>query len=473
MPGNTGITGQEAEHRGHIAERTFQDMLEWWLTGSGAPRVSQIVPDTQKVDFRISMPSLWKNSENVTLEWQVKSTGRLEYVENSPLGSRCIKLGVKRRDLEGLFEFSRSGSPLMMALAVQRDASQRPNDLLMVSPFERFDWWGLDLSQYFSRTDWRSHSEAIYIPEQNRLNLATFSLLWGARWVAEYFSSLSGPELLVVPDLSRLIPDFFHPQRSVDAIGASGWSMLEQQLPRFRGEFDPHTFSKISFQTGLAAGLSVIRHRMYDAADCLDVVRNYCPESLFGTANLWLFSSCYHHFMRTSGEIGAGRDDYFSQRLLPLPSADIRDVPLIMLAALWHVLLVYRNLHTEVRLVQRPSSHAGDDFSYYGGGIGYFPWFTLSGDRADWVIEIGSTHALADNLDFINAREQESWLDASHTEADAARVFHIPREQLRLPRSCPRFMFPRESLFVRYPQELFADHADRLLVHGTRPKGTS
>ncbi|MFI9583130.1 hypothetical protein ACIHCQ_15075 [Streptomyces sp. NPDC052236] len=457
LPTKTAITGQDAEQRGHIAERTFHDMLDWWTTGSGAPQVSHVIPDTQKVDLRVTVPSLWKDSENITLEWQIKSTSRLEFVDNSSLGGRCIKLRIKRRDLQSLFEFSRSGSPLMLALAVQKNTAQRPADLLMVSPFERFHWWGLDLSQYFARTDWRANSEAIYIPVQNTLNLATFSLLWGSRWVADYFATLSSPELLMVPDLSQLIPDFFHPQRSVDQIGESGWSLLETKLPRLRGEFDPPMFQKISFQTGLAAGLSVIRHRMYEASDCLDVVRNYCPESLFGTANLWLFSSCYHHFMRTSGEIGRGRSDYFSQRLLPLPAEDIRDVPLIMLATLWHVLRVYRKLHTEVRLVQPPSTNAGDDYSYYGGGIGYFPWLALSGDRANWAIEIGSTHALADNLDFINAREKESWIDSGQTEADAARIFHTPQEQLTLPASCPQFLFPRQSLFVRYPQELFDD----------------
>ncbi|NUS14850.1 MAG: hypothetical protein HOY69_26225 [Streptomyces sp.] len=455
MPLQGAQAGRDAELRGEIAERTLMDMLSWWLTNSRAPSVSRLVPDSQKVDLRVILPSLWQGSESCQLDWQVKTTTTLSVLDPSPVGCPALKLSMKRRDLEGLYEFSRGSTSLMLALGVQSTARQRAADLLLMSPLERFEWWALDLNQYFSRVDWRRHSEAVFIPVQNKLNLATFSLLWSSRWVGQYFSSLSTADLLAVPDLQRMIPEFFHADRVLEYVRSRNWSTLGRDLQRYEGELDLTTYRKLKFQTGLAVGLGVIRDRMYDAADCLDVVRNYCPESLYGTANLWLFSSCYHQFMKTSGDIGLGRPGFRSQRLLPLPEERIEDAPLLLLCALWHVLLVYQRLGTKVHLVQQPAVDAGADYSYYGGGIGYYPWFTLTGSQADWVIDVGSARALGDNLDFINSRERETWIGPGQSLADVAGVFGVPREQMQLPDRCPRFLFPRESIFLRYPAELF------------------
>ena len=57
--------GYESSYRGELAERTFTDMLRWWLSGTGAASPSQLIPDTQKVDIKVTIPSLWAGVEKL------------------------------------------------------------------------------------------------------------------------------------------------------------------------------------------------------------------------------------------------------------------------------------------------------------------------------------------------------------------------------------------------------------------------
>lgn len=428
-----------------------------WLANAGSSHVSSVLPDTQKIDYLVRISSLWSAADHVELKWQIKSTDkeRTRWVENSPLGCPSLRVELGRKAIEGLHGACASGH-LLLALAVQHDSSVPAYDLMYLSPMERFDWYVLDLSEYFRAVRWKNHADTLYVPVHNRLNLATFSLLWSAHWVRNYFQVLATPELLAVPALVADIGTVFDEQKSLEFVRNHGWSFLQTRLPQYQSEFDEEDFSKINFRTGLAGALGIIRERLYDASGCVDVVRNYCPESLYGTANLWLFSTCYHHFMKATYDIGEGRVDFFSERLLPISNPDARLVPRILLTALWHVALRYRALGTNVRLVTPPEVDAGSDYSYYGGGIGYFPWISLASDSANWEVDIGTTKAMADNIDFLESRAQETqFTPADGGCAEVARLFGVREADLCLPDRPPVLMFPRENLFLRHPVELF------------------
>ncbi|WP_411080422.1 hypothetical protein [Streptomyces sp. cmx-18-6] len=438
-----------------------------WLANATPFQVSVMQPDTQKIDYVVRIPSLWSAADQVELRWQVKSTDRERagLVEDGPLGCASYRYRLGLKAVEGLYEASRSGN-LLLALAVQRDSGVPAHDLMYLPPAERFDWYVVDLNEYFRAVDWRHQGGVIYIPEQNRLNLATFSLLWSAHWVAGFFSVLASPDVIHVPDLVVDIGTVFNEKSSLEFVRRHEWDFLQSRLPQYRKEFDPEEFAKINFRTGMAGALGIIRERMYDAADCLDLVRNYCPESLFGTANLWLFSTCYHHFMKATCDIGRGREEFVSERLLPLPSADVRSAPRVLLVALWHVMMRYRALGTSVRLVTPPDEGAGADYSYYGGGIGYFPWFSLADNSANWEIDVCSTRTMSDNMDFLEERSQEAQLTfAEGGRREAARVFGVREWDLVLPDRVPVLLFPRETVFLRHPVELFtADASSRSII---------
>ena len=448
--------GANADRRGEIAESTFRDLLGVWMANVEPFQVAQLQPDTQRVDFRVTMPSLWSVAKPVQFHWQVKSVQHRADLQtsDSPIGCPSLRYQLSRDRLAALYETNRSTEPLLLALAMQRDPDMLAHDLLQVAPAERFDWYVVDLGEYFRQVPLEASAKALHIPIQNRLNLATYSLLWSAHWVKSFFGVLNSLSF-AIPQLVNDIRIVFDEDRSLDFVRSHGWDFLQRRLPSYEREFDTSDFSEINFKAGLASALAIIRERMFDAGNCIDVVRNYCPESLFGSANLWLFSTTYHHFMRTTGLLRASRRELVSERLLPLPEADSRRVPRLLLTALWHVMQVYRALGTEVRLVDPPSANRGEDYSYYGGGIGYFPWISLADDKPTWQVDVASTRTMRDNIDFLDERLRDTRLGPICDLHEAARLIGVRAADLALPDRPPRCMFPREDTFLRHPVELF------------------
>ena len=378
--------GHESAYRGELAERTFTDMLRWWLSGTGAASPSQLIPDTQKVDIKVTIPSLWAGVENIETNWQIKATAqRPADVFHPVLRCRCFKYRMSKRDIQALREYSRSCPNLYIALAIQRDQDMVSSDLYSLPPAERFDWVAIDAKQQFEMAN--ADESAIYFPTQNRLNLATFSLLWGSNWVAKFFAPLQASALIEVSDLRDMVPRVFSKSGKLDDELLGDWNFLLRDLPKYRPKLDDQLFRQVNFRLGLGNALGIIRTQIYRAAGRLDEIRTYCPEALYGTTNLWLFSRTYHQFMETSTEVADSAPDFINQRLLPLRDEDPEGVPRILRCALWHVTIIYTILGAEVRIIMKPSQHAGDDHSHYGGGIGYFPWISLTPDQAHWMIE--------------------------------------------------------------------------------------
>jgi hypothetical protein len=454
MSDERAAQGQESADRGELAERTFIDMLRWWLSRTGAPTPSQLFPDSQKVDIKVTIPSLWSGVENIETNWQIKSTARRpQDVVHPLLQCRCYKYRMPPRQIETLREYARSSTNLYVALAIQRDQDIRSADLYGFPPSERFEWLAVDIKQQLESPNF--DRSAIYFPVHNQLNLATFSLLWGAKWVQNFFAPLRSTAVLQLPDLSATIPRIFTNSGRLDDRLIQDWNFLLRDMPKYRPELDDDLFKQINFRLGLGNALGIIRSEISAAAGRLDQIRNYCPEALYGTTNLWLFARTYRQFMETTADVGQATQNFVNQRLLPLSHDDPEEVPRILRCALWHVAIVYTLLGTEVRIVMKPQQHAGDDHSHYGGGIGYFPWISLTPDQAYWMIENDTSTASGDHIDFLNTHEQNVYMTVPTSLSQIARLIGIDMDQLRLPARAPVHLFPPESIFLRYPHELF------------------
>ena len=72
-------------------------------------------------------------------------------------------------------------------------------------------------------------------------------------------------------------------------------------------------------------------------ASTIDQIRAYCPESLYGTSNLWLFSGSYHDFMVLNREFYDGMPGFFSERMLPIPASSLAKSPRLLRVVLWLV----------------------------------------------------------------------------------------------------------------------------------------
>lgn len=442
---SAGATAMEV---GAIAEATLHDLLQIWLANTNSPEPANLRPDSQKIDLLVTLPSLWSGQSGTTIPIQVKSTSK----SPSPsivhgMVSPCLKYRISKKDRDSLKEAALGHDRFYVALAINR-RDLRPGSLLQLSPESRFEWYIVDFTQQVRLVP---EASFIYFPIQNTLNLSQFSLLWSSIWTQKFFSVLTRPELIEVPELQKLIPRIYSTGRHLDGDFYEDWTFLTSFLPQFESRLDKDVYSDLSFKLGLGHALGIISTKIYARSDVIDEINTYCPESLFGTANLWLFARSYRRFMEASGEVVPISHGHTNLRLLPLPGPADQISPL-MKACLWHVALLYARLGVEVKLVLPPDADAGKDHSYYGGGIGYFPWISLSDDGMSWMIEENRAVTSGEHLDFLKQHAEGEFMSLSSTSlAASAAQLGLDQEDLRTPLDCPEMLYPAQGPFVQYP----------------------
>jgi hypothetical protein len=460
--------GFDAQHLGRVAEQTFNDLLFIWTANAGALASARLEPDVQKIDLQSSIPSLWPSLPHIPFHWQVKASAKALTnipASKSPLNTDSFRLKVGQKAITGLMDHSRVTSPLYLVVAIQKTPGLQPHEVLQQRPEDRFNWYALDLVQYFNKLKAAAPSEYIFIPIYNVLNFGVFSLLWAARWTEDFFAPLSSPQIVGNDGLQRAISKVFNPEGNMLVAREYGWKFLTQVIPSFSRQVDRDIYASLSLRLGIGSALGIIRHQLYAAGDDIDEILAYCPESLSGFSCLWLFSRSYYDFMTISAELShAGHPGFKSTRLLPLPGASFDETPSLLRAVLWYVRLLYRALKTTVLIVERPENGAGDDHSYYGGGIGYFPWLQMDQNDASWVITSESKGDQSLHLDFLRQYHSNFLLGSDTGILEFAREARLDPDDLKLPPVCPRHLFPLESVFVRHPHELFANRSGAIAL---------
>jgi hypothetical protein len=359
-----------------------------------------------------------------------------------------------------LSERARGRESFFLAVAVPKAEKQSISELANIPPTDRFDWYAINLHQYFRHISPADFPNQIFVPIANTLNLTTFCLIWGSQWVNAYYSTLMDPELLrnglLVQEIDRIWGRSFHPV---------GWDFHARVLPNLEGEVSEEQFPDVNQLLGAGEALLTIRSELIRVALDLDAIRTYCPESLCGTTNLWLFCRAYHGFMETSSTPLAGSMNH-NQRLLPVPDHNLKVIPQLLAGALWLVMLKYRILGVDVFLVQPPNHGVGKDHSYYGGSIGYFPWMSLTDDGTHWVVESRGHESADQHLDFIIERLDNVIIGSRLTLAEFSLLFGINRQDLELAKAVPICLLSPETRFVRHPVELWSKQRYAVIMGG-------
>lgn len=440
------------------AASTLAELLTSWI---GDPRCIRREGHSL---VHANCPSLWVDVPPIEMTFVVfaQDATRNEVRPVAGLADECLIVHGSASAIDSLSDYVEETSHVYFVAAVPRQSHTSPAALNDLPPQERFEWLALDGAQLMrSGVTINDH---IAFPVENRWNLAQFSLLWSARWVESFFSPLTDPLVSEIVEL-RNLKDRVFPDDPTRRYGHNrGWRTLTDDLPSFAPHLEPELFRQVNFRLGLGIALDLIYDQMQTAAGNLDQIRNYCPESLFGTANLWLFSRIYRRFMDQSARVGGGMRGFLNQRLLPISYHEVGSAPRLFLSALWHVVVAYRVLGADVRLVDGPVEHAGEDHSYYGGGIGYFPWISMTADQANWEIGNETKGDMSLHLDFLNDHENRTVLGSHFAERDVSELFGIPLSQLLLPHRPPALLFPPESPYVQYPLSLWGQlgHTARL-----------
>ena len=442
-----------------IAKETFNELMRIWLDRTNLNERIDRRTSLEGVDFVVDLPSMQPEMPPIQTFWIVKSAlQKLERHLDSELQSWCFYITFSTKTINILREISQQYKHIYLAFA-HNSINANSTELYQCTPQERFEWYCIDLSQQFSCENYKDY---IVIPDGNKFNLSTFSLLWSSLWVEKFYNPLYSSKLIDMPNLLDIIR-LTHPYKNECVFELEDWSSLKHKLSICEKELGKNGYSEIAFPLGVGYSLEVIKKKLYETSSNLTTIQNYCPESLYGTANLWLFSRPYHNFMTTSGQVVALDKQNSNLRILPLPD-NPQNISGLVKVCLWHIVLLYSSLNVEVRIIYRPSFDAGVDHSYYGGGIGYFPWLSLSDDGVTWMMEENIDATNSYHRDFINEQMDNLFIDPDHSNLwEIANTFDLNVNDLCTAQICPIQLFPKEGRFIEYPYFIFGNYALRSL----------
>lgn len=453
------VTGFKSQDINNVAKETFSDLVKIWMDKTGTNGLSCLTPDPQNIDFVIDLPSIRSGMSSIQTFWQIVSTSHEQKKRWHPeFGTECFHINLSNKTISCLREISQLYKHFYLAFA-HTTSDAEPYELYKKAPQERFEWYCVDLSQQLEND---VQEDYIVVPDFNKLNLSTFSLLWSSLWVEKFYHPIYSPAIIDVPNLMDVIR-ITHPYKNEAFAEFEDWNSVSQKLLVCERELGKTEYAKLSLPLGIGYSLEVIKKKLYNTSSKLNTIQNYCPESLYGMVNLWLFSRSYRSFMSVSGKVVNVENCNNNLRILPLPD-DPKNISGIVKACLWHVVLLYSSLNVKVNIVYRPSNDAGVDHSYYGGGIGYFPWMSLSDDGVTWMMENSSDVTNSEHRDFINAHMNNIFIYPYHNNlSEIANAFNLHTDDIRTAPACPMQLFPKESRFIEYPQFIFGNSAIRSL----------
>ena len=451
---NTDL-GWQSQDIDNVARETFINIIQAWLDKTGTSEPFRLVHNSQIIDIVIDLPSMQTGISSIQTFWQIKSSSqKLKKYLHPEFESECFHLHFPQKTISSLKETLRQHEYFYLVFA-HNPSNAQSYELYQRTPQERFEWYCVDLCQQLAGDVQQNY---IVIPDCNKFNLSTFSLLWSSLWVEKFYCPQTSIEIPNLMEIIRLT----HPYKNECFLELEDWNILSKKLSFCERELGKTEYSKIAFPIGIGYALKVINKKLYDVSSNLTTIQNYCPESLYGMANLWLFSRSYHGFMTTSGQVVTEKHSS-NIRILPLPD-NPQNISGLIKACLWHIVLLYSSLNVEVRIIYRPSYDAGTDHSYYGGGIGYFPWLSLSDNGVTWMMEESVDMTNGQHRDFINEHMSNLYFDPYHSNLwEVANSFNLHTNDLLTASKCPIKLFPKQSRFIEYPYLIFGNYAFRSL----------
>lgn len=440
-----------------IAERAFYGLIDAWFGYDTPMYYSPSVASFNQIQYhKVAFPPLSNEVPSLQTNWFIFSqSSRPEIGRNEILNCDCFEISLSEKKFDDISEFCRSQKEVVyFALALVR--SNNLSGITLLPATEQFDWYVIDLTQYFNKEIFLQ-SKKIFVPTHNYLNLATFSLIWSAQWVQAFHSVLYNNQIIQNVHLNYQANAIFRRQTGVDYVQLvkEQQKFITNTLPKVKNEIEGQLFNQLVSRIGLGVALNDIISQMLEKGE-IDIIENYCPEALFGTANMWLFSRAYHNFMSISASV---TDPFKNLRLLPFFSSRTEQTPTILKSVIWHVLLYYRYLKVDVKIVQAPNEklEPGRDRSYYGGGIGFFPWLIISEESLKFDKHQNTIADAKQNLEFLTWLSKEAIITRDSSVSEVANLLLVIKDsaQLELHPRKPKLLFPPEDSYLEHPNLLW------------------
>lgn len=452
--------GNRTRLHGDFAEKNFNDHINRWV-GSKVDFISAPYPDLDKVDLKSKLPSygdtLGMVPRYISLNWQIKHTVTKPRPVKKKIANHetfAFRANLDKKTVKGLRERTwEDNDPLTLAFGVKKELPSGVS-LMDVDVYEAFDWYALDLQQYFAYVE----EDVIYIPLGNRLNLISFTMLWASHWVKKFYRPLRNEALFEHRSLRDFTERVYRNSKEVASEDEVKYLQeeLQNKIPGFLKDLSIANNERRQIATALGLGVSLedICQKLRISTS-LEQLSTYCPESLYGTASLWLFSRSYWTFMSTSSFAVDHQHRQMNQRILPVRH-DLNATPRLLWALLYCVVQLYDRLGVNIAIV-RPNSekNIGADISVYGGGIGHLPYISLSDDGLGWTQETISKGDLNSHRDFFAESPFEIILDQNSGIRNIPTLNLLPSSQLKLIEDVPVLFFASENTFIKHPSKLW------------------
>jgi hypothetical protein len=444
-------SGYAAQFLGRAAARAFCGLLDYW-TGPHGPGPSERHPDDDVIDVHHSVPSLSADLGAVQYSWQIKARSTRPKVVQSPV-TRCeaFNLRLPRQYIATLRDRAMGQPHFYLALGIPRVGDLAA--LVDLPVAEQFDWYAVDLLQYFDLVDRRRREgdidqapAGIHIPTGNRLTLGMFALLWSGNWVADFYEPLRRDALTAPQPVRDLIETLDRPVAALvsDNSPAVELNAALATLAPYASTDNAVAYSRLAIIASLRAiTVTLLRGGRADAIEA------YCPEALGGSANLWLFSRAYHEFMRTTEQVGDR-----NLRLLPSRFDVPSDLPPFQRGVLWYVKIYYQSLAADVKIIRALAEHGGDDYSHYSGVLREFHWVHVD-DQGRMGLNERRLSATGLDVEVLRAAESGILVDSGLDLRTGLGFLGIDGSDVKLALPVPNCLFPHEDSFIEHPIRLW------------------
>ena len=444
------LTMQDSETR-DIAERTLRDLMHFWV-GMRSTQIKRIGENRRLTEIELGLPSFFSQIEDFDSRWLLLVHDRTAEIITCPvLKTDCFRVVLDSHETSAVRDVIRVSPFVYLLLAFPAISIA---DLAGQKSDARFELYAVDVGQYFRLKPPTSTKQyEIFVPLANRLNLTTFTLLWASLWVHAFFEPIR-QLTLSVEKASQTVVSVAFPKNQNTFSDASrsafarGFEVIKPNLRAMGSE-------ELLVRLNMGFGIQDIIQRLESTPD-IDSIRTYCPEALQGTVSLWLFARFYHQFMKSSGLAVHRTAATKNIRYIPFKINERSSVPRVVRRAIILLQQYYRLVNVSTMVVAMPYDAPEKDRSFYGGGIGHFPWCEFPLDGKGVEVLSPSKIAVQESLEFLDGLNKQIILtDISDSFSSVETLGLRIDEVAELAHQRPLCLFAAEDQFIEHPRLLW------------------
>lgn len=435
-----------------IAERTLMDLMHFWAS-VGRSKIKAVGEHGRLLEIELVLPSFFSAIDDFGSRWLllVLPNKNAEQITCPVLKTDCFRIVLDSAETKAVQEIVRTNRFVYLLLALPAISIA---DLAGQKSDARFNLYAVDMGQHLAlRAPSSVKRYETVIPVANKLNLTTFTLLWSSLWVHAFFEPIR-QLTFGAPKVSRSVVVVAFPKNESEfsedsrAAFVKGFEIIKPNLRAAGSE-------ELLVRLNMGFGIQDIIHKLSSTSN-INSIRTYCPEALQGTVSLWLFARFYHQFMKSSGRAVRRSMATENIRYIPFNIEERRFIPRVIRRAIILIQQYYRLVNVATMVVAMPNNAPERDRSFYGGGIGHFPWCDFPLDGKGVEILPATKIAVQESLEFLEDLNKSVIITDTTDGFSSVESMGLRTDEVAdLAHERPLCLFAPEDRFIEHPSLLW------------------